>query len=430
MLATTETMKAAPPKFYGWNNAALVFFIQFAASGFVYFAYAVIFPEMVEAMNWNRGSASIAHSLGFFMLGVCYPVTAWLIGKKGVRFTFTAGLMLMLAGLLMLIFLVTEVWQWTIVWGIIIGISFGLTGPICGHTIMIHWFNVRRATVLGIIVTGSAVGGFIAQPLLAKIMEYYGSWQSGWMTSFIVLIGALILTQFLINQPEDVGQYPDGIDPDDTNAAGNQVPKPRTYRSAENWSIGEVFRTPAIFLMMIIALTYLAIGTFLITHGALHLSDIGISKLETASLMGIFILGSGMGRIPAGILGDRIELRWLVAAIMGVMLLSFLLFGFAKSFPVLAISGFVTGTCYGGKFALAPAMISNYFGEKSFAKINAIYAPLLIPFVAVVPAGAGYIFEIYDSYDPVFLIGTILLALSTLAAVLLKPPVYRAKAIA
>ena len=167
-------------KFYGWNNAALLFLIQFGASGFVFFAYSAIFPAMVESMGWNRGTASIAHSLGFLMLGLFYPLTAFLIGRWGVRMTLTAGLLVMFAGLLMVIFWVAEVWQWIVAWGLIVGLSFSLTGPICGQTLVIHWFNIRRATVLGLFVTGSAVGGFFAQPILTGLMDYYGSWQSGW----------------------------------------------------------------------------------------------------------------------------------------------------------------------------------------------------------------------------------------------------------
>ncbi len=411
-------------KFYGWNNAALLFLIQFAATGFVYFAYSAIFPAMVESMDWNRGSASIAHSLGFVMLGVFYPVTAWMIGKWGVRMTLTTGLMIMLSGLLLIIFLVTEIWQWTIAWGLIVGISFALTGPICGQTLVIQWFNIRRATVLGIFVTGSAVGGFFAQPVLTGAIERFGNWQAGWMISVAVLLVALVLVQFLVNRPSDIGQHPDGVDPDAESTPGEiAANKPRTYRSAENWTIKEVARTPAIYLMMIIAITYLGIGTFIITHGALHLTDIGISKLQTASLMGIFILGSGMGRIPAGILGDRIELRWLVAAIMGAFMLSFGLFSLANSYSVLAITGFIAGICYGAKFAVAPAMMSNYFGQESFPRINSIFAPILLPFVAMAPAGAGYIYEAQGNYGTAFNIGTVMLALSFVAAILLKPPV-------
>ncbi len=411
-------------KFYGWNNATLLFLIQFGASGFVYFAYSAIFPAMVETMGWDRGSSSIAHSLGFIMLGLFYPLTAWMIGKWGVRLTLTTGYLIMLAGLLMVIFLVTEIWQWTIVWGLVIGLSFSLTGPISGQTLVIQWFNIRRATVLGIFVTGGAAGGFIAQPVLTEIITRFGNWQSGWMVSVVMVFIALILTQFLVNKPVDVGQHPDNIDPEiSVLSDGISLSKPFTYRSSHSWSIREVFRSRAAYLMLLISVTYLGIGTFVITHGALYLTDIGVSKLEAASLMGIFILGSGLGRIPAGILGDRVEMRWLVTAIMGVFMVSFILFSISKDFTVLAITGFIVGACYGGKFAVAPAMMSNYFGEDSFAKVNATFAPLLLPFVALAPVGGGYIYDTQGNYDLAFTIGSILLGLSFIAAIMLKPPV-------
>ncbi|SIN69816.1 Sugar phosphate permease [Parasphingorhabdus marina DSM 22363] len=424
----TDPAAPSPPDrlFYGWINTALLFFIYFAASGFVYFAYAVIFPAMVEAMDWNRGSASIAHSIGFVVLGLCYPFTAWMIGKRGVRFTMTAGLVLMLAGLLAIILLVTEVWQWTIIWGLVIGLSLALTSPLCGHTLAISWFNIRRATVLGIVVTGSAAGGFVAQPVLAAIMTRFGTWQSGWAASAVIVLIALVLARFLINRPQDIGQHPDNVDPEKARlSADRAATKPRTYRSAHNWTIRQVFGTVSVYLLMLINVTYLGTGTFLLTHGALYLSDAGIPGLQIASLMGAFILGSGSGRIPAGWLGDRFEMRWLMAIIMGLMFGSFLLFGSTDSFALLIISGFVFGACYGGLFALAPALISNFFGEASFARINAVFAPLLLPFVATVPAGAGYAYEATGSYDLAFLIGTALLALSVVAAILLKPPVFR-----
>ncbi|MEO9469798.1 MFS transporter [Parasphingorhabdus sp.] len=424
--ANTQAVEDVPGrKFYGWYNTTLLFLIYFAASGFVYFAYAAIFPAMVETMDWNRGSASVAHSLSFIMLGLCYPLTAWMIGKWGVRNTLTAGLLLMLTGLFLVIFLVTEVWQWTLIWGFVIGLSLALTGPICGHTLAISWFNVRRATVLGIVVTGSAAGGFVAQPVLAGVMETFGTWQSGWMTSFAVLVIALVLARFLVNEPSDIGQYPDNIDPAQAWSPNDKAPaKPRTYRSAHHWTLRQVFSSRTVYLMMIINITYLGTGTFILTHGALYLSDIGVSALQIGSLLGIFILGSGSGRIPAGWIGDRFELRWVMAFIMVTMLFSFFLFGSITSFPGLAIAGFAFGACYGGMFTLTPALTSNFFGEKSFAKINSVFAPLLLPFVATVPAGAGYIFEATGNYDLAFLIGTALLGASLVAAILLTPPDY------
>lgn len=414
-------------KFYGWNNAALLFFIQFAASGFVYFAYAAIFPAMVEAMGWNRGDASIAHSLSFLILGLCYPLTAWMIGKRGVRFTLTVGLAIMLASLLMIVFFVTQVWHWTLIWGLFMGVANALAGPLCGQTVIINWFNVKRATVLGIILTGNALGGFFAQPILIRVMDIFGNWQSGWLVSAAAVVGALLLTQFVVNRPKDIGQHPDNIDPHMSQTHGQKpAPKPRTYRSDHDWTIGQVFRTRAVYFIMTISVTYLGIGTFLLTHGALYLSDIGISKIQTASIVSIFIIGSGLGRIPAGWLGDRLELRWLMAAMMTAMLSAFIMLWLVANLVGLSSAAFLLGLCYGGFFALSPALTSNFFGQESFAKINSVFAPLLLPFVAVVPAGAGYIFDIYGSYDLAFLIGSILLGLSLISAICLTPPKHEA----
>ncbi|MEW4468146.1 MFS transporter [Parasphingorhabdus sp. JC815] len=410
-------------KFYGWNNAALLFFIQFASSGFVTYAYAAVFPAMVVAMDWDRGDASIAHSLNFLMIGIAYPVTGWMIGKWGVRFTLTTGLMLVLIGLLLTVLLVTQVWHWILIWGFLIGAAGALAGPLCWHTVVIHWFDARRATVLGIMLTGSALGGFVAQPVLMGVMDSFGTWQSGWLVSAAAVGAAVLLTRFIINRPHDIGQYPDDIDPRDAKDRNQKsIPTARTYRSAHNWTLKEVFRSYAVYLAMIISITYLGVGTFLLTHGALYFSDIGISSLQTASIISMFILGNGMGRMPAGWLGDRIELRWLMAAIMTAMLIGFIML-WALQYPLtLALSAFILGSCYGGLFALTPALTSNFFGQGSFAKINSVLAPLLLPFVAIAPAGAGYIFDIYGSYDRAFMIGTILLIMSVIAAVCLKPP--------
>ncbi|WP_109355410.1 MFS transporter [Sphingorhabdus sp. EL138] len=413
-------------KFYGWNNAALLFFIQFAASGFVYFAYAAIFPAMVEDMNWNRGDASIAHSLSFLVLGLSYPLTAWMIGKRGVRFTLTVGLILMLISLLMTVFFVTEIWHWTLIWGFVMGAANALAGPLCGQTVVINWFNAKRATVLGIILTGNALGGFFAQPILIRVMETFGTWQSGWLVSAAAVVGALLLTQFIVNRPKDIGQHPDNFDPLAARADTQKpAPKPRTYRSEQNWTVREVFHTRAVYFIMIINVTYLSIGTFLLTHGSLYLSDIGISKIQTASIVSIFIIGSGLGRMPAGWLGDRFELRWLMAAMMAAMLLAFIMLWTMASLMGLGFAAFLLGLCYGGFFALSPALTSNFFGQESFAKINSVFAPLLLPFVATAPAGAGYIFDIYGSYDLAFLIGSILLGLSLISAICLTPPKHK-----
>ena len=422
-MATTAQTGHSPRKFFGWTNVGLFFFVQFAASGFVYFAYSVVFPVMVETMGWNRGTASLAQSIALMMLGLAYPLTGYLLSRYGVRQTLTIGLLVMLSGLMLLIFAVTEIWQWILIWGGIMGLSFALTGPICSQTAMISWFNIKRSTTIGIVMTGAAMGGALAQPILSGLMDQFDSWRAAWVIAAAMVTIALIATQFVVNRPQDIGQFPDDVDP----GLAAQDPlsrnlRPKTHRTGHDWTMKQIIRTPALYLVMLITLGYLATFFFLLNHGILHLTDNGLSSLEAASILGLAILGSGLARIPAGWLGDQFELRWTVFGFIVLMAFGMTGFWLGHSVILLSIMGMLFGAGYGGLLVLGPVVTGNYYGERAFPIINSVLAPVMLPFAAAAPAGAGYIFEATGSYDLAFAIAIGLLLAGLIAAFLMKPP--------
>ncbi|NVD28487.1 MFS transporter [Parasphingorhabdus flavimaris] len=422
-MATTAQSGQAPRRFYGWSNVSLFFFIQFAASGFVYFAYSVVFPVMVETMDWNRGNAALAQSIALVMLGLAYPLTGYLLSRYGVRQTVTIGLLVMLSGLLLLVSAVSEVWHWILIWGGVMGLSFALTGPICSQTAMISWFNIKRSTTIGIVMTGGALGGALAQPVLASMMDRFDSWRAAWLIAAAMVVIALIATRFVINRPGDIGQFPDNVDPgmaaQEALAAGL---RPRTHRTSHDWTIKQVVRTPMLYLLMLITVAYLGTFFFLLNHGILHLTDSGLSSLEAASIIGLAILGSGLARIPAGWLGDQFELRWTVFGFVALMAIGLAGFWLGQGVVLLSAMGMLFGAGYGGMLVLGPVVTGNYYGERAFPIINSVIAPVMLPFAAAAPAGGGYIFEATGSYDLAFAIAIGLLSTAMVAAFLMKPP--------
>jgi len=422
-LATTAQSGRAPRKFYGWTNVGLFFFIQFAASGFVYFAYSVVFPVMVETMAWNRGTASLAQSIALMMLGLAYPLTGYLLSRYGVRKTVTIGLLVMLSGLLLLIFTVSEIWQWILIWGGVMGLSFALTGPICSQTAMINWFSIKRSTTIGIVMTGSAVGGALAQPILTAMMDRFDSWRLAWLIAAAMVTVALIAAQFIINRPQDIGQFPDDVNP----GLAAQDPlarnmRPKTHRTGHDWTMKQVIRTPTLYLLMLVTLGYLGTFFFLLNHGVLHLTDNGLSGLQAASIMGVAILGSGFARIPAGWLGDQFELRWTLFGSIALMAIGLSGFWLGHGVILLSAMGMLFGAGYGSLLVLGPVVVGNYYGERAFPIINSVLAPVMLPFAAAAPAGAGYIFEATGSYDIAFAGAISLLVAGLIAAFFMKPP--------
>ncbi|MEQ8742378.1 MFS transporter [Parasphingorhabdus sp.] len=422
-MATTAQSGHSPRKFYGWTNVGLFFFIQFAASGFVYFAYSVVFPVMVETMAWNRGTASLAQTVALIMLGLAYPLTGYLIHRFGVRQTVTIGLLVMLSGLVLLVFAVTAIWQWIIVWGVVMGLSFALTGPICSQSAMISWFSIRRSTTIGIVMTGGALGGALAQPVLSSMMDQFDSWRAAWLIAAGMVVISLIAAQFVINRPQDIGQHPDNVDPalvSDDPLAGNL--RPKTHRTGYDWTMKQILRTPTLYMLMLVTLGYLGTFFFLLNHGVLHLTDNGLSGLQAASIMGLAILGSGLARIPAGWLGDQFELRWTLFGSILLMALGLSGFWLGHGIVLLSAMGMLFGAGYGSLLVLGPVVIGNYYGERAFPIINSVLAPVMLPFAAAAPAGAGYIFEATGSYDLAFAGAILLLAAGMIAAFFMKPP--------
>ena len=125
--------------------------------------------------------------------------------------------------------------------------------------------------------------------------------------------------------------------------------------------------------------------------------------------------------------GDRIEPRWVVTCAMFIMMIVVIGIWKAPSLYTLMICGPMFGFCYGTCLIMNPIIIGNYFGPDSFAGINGIIMPILVPFSAVIPVGAGTIVDKTGSYDLAFIIVTAFVLVGIVCGVLLSPPVPKAK---
>jgi MFS family permease len=412
-------------RFFGWTNVAILFFIYGAVYGFIFYGFSVVFPEMVRAEGWPRDDAAIAHSLRALSLGAFAPLVAFAIGKIGAKRTMIAGLAF---GVLVLGTLGTatiQLWQWILLWGVLMPIGFCFGGAVPIQTTLTYWFSIRRATALGIVLSAAAFFGFIAAPLYTWIMQETGTWRAGWLAAGAFCAIALVVSLFMKSKPEDIGQFPDGIDPEGATGAAGSIParKPRTYRTSEIWTLKECLRQPVLYLLGLCTVAQMSAVYLLTTHGVFHFLDLGFTEMQAASAIGSFILFSGFARVPSGFIGDLIEPRWIMTvalAGMGVALI-----GIWKApenvLALLAIMS-IFGFCFGTIVPIFPAMIGNYFGPSAFAPITGFLSPIMILFGAPVPVVAGMIYERFGSYDIAFIYVVAITFVTVLLATLLVPP--------
>jgi len=416
-------------EFYGWKNLIL-WFVIIGVNGFGLYAFIVTFPAMLKDLEWDRAPASLAITIMIIMMGILSPVVALSIKRFGNKKTIMFGLICGIVSMILMGTVVTEIWMWTLVWGFIVPVGFLFGGFIPIFSIAMLWFNIKRATVIGILATGLAVGGFISQPICSWLMEVTGLWQSGPFAVAAAGAFALILSFFLVEKPEDIGQFPDGIAPADIKSAKDeQILVPKTFRASVEWPLTEILKTPVFWLITLVSIGYMQASLLITTHGVLHFTDLGFTSMQAASVLSVFILFSGIAGFPMGALSDRIESRWVVCGSLLGMLLMLTGLWKAPNLWFLMVAGAVYGFCYGALIVVLPAMCGNYYGPESFPKLNAVLGPIVVAGTSIVPLVAGNIVDRTGSYDLAFIMAGFVMIGVFICSFLLKPPTPKFEAI-
>lgn len=409
--------------FYGWINTAILFFVYLASTGLVVYGYSVIFPAMVQDFNWSRGSASIANSINLLALGFLSPLVAVVLARIGSKRTIILGLTILLVGLILLATVTQGIWLWTILWGIVLPFGLAFAGLVPIQLNVMQWFNRKRATVLGLVLTAAPVGGFVAQPVYTWFIESTGTWRSGWLLSASVAGLALALSIWLRNKPAEVGQFLDGVSPDEANnAKGGPINLARTYRTSTTWTVREALKTHTLRFIIIVLITKVMALMLVLSHGVLHLTDSHFTQMQAAYVLMSILIGSAAVRFPMGWVGDRIEPRWIITAAMGLMLLAFIGIWQAPSFMVLMICGPIFGAAYGTVIVMSTTLLGNYYSPESYPSIMGIVLPVMTISVAMIPTLAGYIADKQGNYGLAFTICAIGLVISFVSSFFLTPP--------
>ena len=422
---TAATAPVSPKRFYGWINASVLTFIYMATTGLVYYAFPVIFPVMLKDTGWGRGDASWAITVSGLIGGFLLPLAAKLLNMWGSRKVIIIGLAITMVNLFLLATVVTELWHWIAIWGVIIPVGRMLCGVMPAQVNIMFWFNRKRAMAMGLLMIGAPIGGTFAPRLFTWFMTQVGGWRPAWLLSTGALVVALLVSFLIKSKPSDVGQYPDGISPG-ANPDGGQTDtshqRPQTYRTDTTWTLKEVLKTRTVWFYYAAGIAQSMTLGLVVNHGVLHLMDVEYTKIQAANIIGIIIFASGFIRFPVGWLGDRIEPRWIYAASLVAVLIGMLGIWKAPSYGLLLIMGPIYGMGYGAILVIGPTLLGNYYGPDVYANLRSFFAPFLTVIIAAVPTVAGYAQENLGSYDEMFLGLAVLVAVGVAFSFFLAPP--------
>ena len=364
----TSTDVADNPTKGRWGLVAAALLLQFSI-GAVY-AWSVFGKALQspDAFGLSKVQASLPFTVTIAMIFIGAYVGGRWQDRRGPRTVALTGGVIYAVGIILasLVSSADQLWLLILSYGVLSGFGLGLA-YIVPIAMLLKWFPDKRGLITGLAVGGFGFGAVLTSPVAQALIERNRDvpTRAFLPLGIAYLIMSLIGASFFRNPP--AGYSVPGWAPAASTAAS---------RSTHEYTQGEALRTPQWYLLTGILTLNVAAGIALISQAAAAATDIaGYSTAAAASVVGIWAIFNGAGRVVWAAASDKVGRMPAFAAMLGLQGVCFLLLPHARNAALFFLLGAIIYLCYGGGFGTMPATAGDFFGVK-FA--GAIYGLMLI----------------------------------------------------
>jgi len=366
--------------------------VMFLNLGFPAYGPAVINAAMAKAVGLHRETLGNMFSVYMIMSGLPGPLVAMSVNHFGVRRTLLLGSALIIAGSLLMATVVNSGLGAMLCFGLLVGTGVATGSAMASQAGLARWFVRRRSLALSVLYSAGAIGGFVAAPLLHRLIEVWGTWRAGWwlLAALSAAAGCIALV-FVRERPEDVGQVADGFGPRDD---GQPAPDTRPpFVTRREWTFREGVRHPTYWLLLGALVGGSGGYTLFLAHGVVHLQDLGHSAGVGAWAVGIMTVSGLIGKVILAAFGDRIDPRYIFALFMAVFAVGLVVIVNARALWQVFLFATCIGIGFGGGLVCLMAVLSNYYGTRAFASLAGLAIAVNTTLSAIAPKVAGRLFD-------------------------------------
>jgi sugar phosphate permease len=293
---------------YAWVVMGIAFLTMLVSSAALGLPGAFLKPISNE-FGWTTAAISSALAVRFMLYGLMGPFAAVMMERYGLRRVVCLALLLVAGGVL-LVTRMRDLWQLVLLWGLVLGFGSGLTALVMGATVANRWFEQRRGLVLGLLTASSATGQLIFLPLASYLIAHHG-WRVAIIPVFLACLGVAGLAfLFLQDRPQALGLQAYGAA---ASALQSPVPARRGSFFEPLKVLGLASRTTTFWVLF---------GTFFVcglstngliqTHFISLCGDYGLAAVPAASVLAMIGGFDFVGTIASGWLSDRFDNRKLL----------------------------------------------------------------------------------------------------------------------
>ena len=377
--------------FYGWVVVAVTAIVVLITAG-VRSAPGAFLLTMTGEPGWSTASVSFAAAAGLIVFGFAGPVSGSLMGRIGVKNVVLLSLAVT-GGALLATSVVREIWQLTLLFGLLSGLGTGLVASVLGPTVATRWFVKDRGLVVGVFGASNSAGQLVFFPVLTALAVTVG-WRVGAVVlAVIVLLLVIPVLIWLRNDPAEVGARPLGA-PEGALAPA-RPPDPgvmrRAIRTSDFWFLAGTF-------FICGATSNGLVGQHFIPHAVDH-GFTAVAASGALAVMGVF---NFIGTIASGWLTDRLDPRKLLLVYYGFRGVSLLFLPFVHDTMSIAAFAILFGLDYIATVPPTVALVADRFGSHNVGIVYGwVFASHMVG-AAIAAWAAGIVRESVGDYAVAF----------------------------
>ena len=402
-----------------WLLLGALSLLLFLITASTFSSLGVVLPAMIKEQQWSFASAF----LGFTLLGAFCGGSSWLpailIRRIGVRATIIVGSAVMVVGFLCLA--TSRGLPVYLVGTALLGVGYQMMALIPGTHVLSMLFK-KRALPFGVYFTIGSLGG-VAGPwmALAGMEAAGGGWRPYWIAQAIAsaVVGALCAALVGGRAWLDAA----AVDTDKAVAedALTAPASSRVYRTTTDWTVKEALATPQFYVIMAAYFAHLLGGVTAVSLAPSHFGELGIVSAVAVSALSLESLMQVAARLGGGLIGDRVDPRWLLAGSQGMMAVGLLAMGGATSWPMMMIFALGVGTGFGMTVLAVSILLLNYYGRRNNLELFSLVC-MVGAVSALGPVIGGLMRDRLGGFTPTFQIFAVVVGVIFVAALFMRPP--------
>lgn len=374
-------------------------------------SFAVFFVALLEEFHWPRADTALIFSTSMVVFTVASAPAGLALDKWGARAVFGLGAALLVGGLL-LSSRIQSLAQLTLTYGVMAGVGITILGLGPQASVIARWFVRRRGLAIGLTFAGTGMGTLVLTPLTAVLIG-----QVGWRPTYLFLAGLALLMiplilRFLRLAPASMDTFPDGERPSPL------YPSPLPPIQPRGWTMPQVIRTPAFWLVILAGLGAIGPLRMLTVHQLAAMADAGVAPRQAAAYVGLSGAVTAVAFVFWGSLSDRIGRRqaYTLGSLCLLAAIAILgnLHGQAGAGWLLAYT-LALGLGEGSRASLVTAVASDLFPGPALGGVNGAAGAAFGAGAAFFPWLAGRIFDQSGSYGRAFQLAAAAILISLLA---------------